>query len=183
MSFCSLINGTTPKICRLCFCPNEQRSFEPFICLDFIPSVLLSAFWLRYSQSSSVVQAKAIEFGTAVSKMRFVKVNSSTPAVSNKESLCNSRTPVSGRRAAAKQFWQISVSRLRLLLLLLLFLFFFFFSVFPLFLSFFLLFYFSFFNVVPPRPLLSLSVSLPLSVSVSPSLSVCLSLTLSHICW
>ena len=23
--------GITPKICRLCFCPNKQRSFEPFI--------------------------------------------------------------------------------------------------------------------------------------------------------
>ena len=34
--FCSLIKGITPKICRLCFCPNKQRPFEPFTCLGFV---------------------------------------------------------------------------------------------------------------------------------------------------
>ena len=36
VSFCSLTKRITPKICRLCFFPNKQHSFEPFICLDFV---------------------------------------------------------------------------------------------------------------------------------------------------
>ena len=31
---CSLTTGNTPKICRLCFCPNKKRSSEPFMCLE-----------------------------------------------------------------------------------------------------------------------------------------------------
>ena len=33
--FYSLIKETTPKLCRLCSCPNKQRSFGPFMCFDF----------------------------------------------------------------------------------------------------------------------------------------------------
>ena len=34
MSFCSLIKGIILKNSRLCFCPNKERTFEPFLCLD-----------------------------------------------------------------------------------------------------------------------------------------------------
>ena len=34
VSFCSLIKGITLQIRILCCCPNKQRSFEPFVCLD-----------------------------------------------------------------------------------------------------------------------------------------------------
>ena len=40
MSSCSLIKGTTPKMYRL-FCPNEQRSFEHFMSLDFVYGLIL----------------------------------------------------------------------------------------------------------------------------------------------
>ena len=35
MSFYSLINGIFQENSHVVFCPNKQRSFEPFICLDF----------------------------------------------------------------------------------------------------------------------------------------------------
>ena len=31
-----LYNGITPKICRVCFCPNKYLSFEAFICLGLV---------------------------------------------------------------------------------------------------------------------------------------------------
>ena len=34
IAVCSLVKGISQEVCRLCYCPNKQRSFEPFICLD-----------------------------------------------------------------------------------------------------------------------------------------------------
>ena len=54
LSFCSLTNGITPKICRLCVCVIINKcSFEPFMCLDpfkrsFIQQVKVS-FWILMS--------------------------------------------------------------------------------------------------------------------------------------
>ena len=36
VSFCSFIKGISPKIRMLCFYPDKQRSFEPFMCLDLV---------------------------------------------------------------------------------------------------------------------------------------------------
>ena len=37
MSFCSLKNRITPKICRMCVCVlMNKRSFAPFMCLDLL---------------------------------------------------------------------------------------------------------------------------------------------------
>ena len=36
VSFCSFIKGITPKSLHVVFCPNKQRSFEPFMCLELV---------------------------------------------------------------------------------------------------------------------------------------------------